>query len=156
MLWKYTLAAVLLLGFLTFLKFVQDSPIRSWKAVFLTALPLVVVLSLWIKWAYPPSPPPQPKTERVEINRAELERTLRRIEGVDRATIQSNRIELNFGVERSIDEVKRLARNTAGNASFFLKIGETRHLTVLISVLGRKRYEMQYNPNAGVLSETTF
>src|SRR5688500_9786721 len=109
MFWKYTLAAVLLLGVLTFLKFVQDSPIRTWKAVFVTALPLVVIVSLWIKWAYPPPPPPQPKMERVEINRAELERTLRRIEGVDRATIQSNRIELNFGVERSTDQIKKLA-----------------------------------------------
>ncbi len=154
--WKYTIAVLVIFGLLAFLKHVEDSPVRSWKGVFFTAIPLILIVCFWINWAYPPPPPPQARTERAEINRAEMVRTLRRIDGVDRASIDGPLVQVNFSQEKPLEELKRIARHSGGATAHFLKVGDSHRITFRISVRGYDRYEMEYDTQQGVVSEKTF
>src|SRR4051812_45344318 len=99
MLLKYSLVFLAVFGVLTFLKFVENSPVRSWKTVIFTALPLGFVICYYVSCVTPQPPPPKPETQKISAYRAELERTIRRIEGVDQASIHGTRIDMNFAAE---------------------------------------------------------
>ena len=156
MIWKYIIACLVLFGLLAFLKHVEGSPIRSWKGVFLVGIPVSLLVCFWLNWAYPSAPPPQSQTERAEINKAEMLRTLRRIEGVDRASIDGPFVMLNFSREKSLDELKQIARTSGSTAAHFLKVGETNRIFFHITVRGQRRYEMEYVTGQGIISEKTF
>lgn len=67
---KYAVACLLVCAVLVLLKFLEGSPIRSWKAVILTAIPLSFAACWYLSWAFPAPPPPQPRAERVAANKA--------------------------------------------------------------------------------------
>jgi hypothetical protein len=156
MILKYSLACLVIVGILAFLKFCEGSPIRSWKAVFFTAIPLGFITCYYISCAFPPPPPPATHAEKSSAYRAELERTFRRIAGVDRATFDGSIVQMNFAEDKPLSELKSIARQTGGTAAHFLKAGEGKRVTVHITVRGRKRYEMEYEANRGVVFEESY
>lgn len=156
MIWKYSLACLAIFGLLAFLKHVEDSPIRSWRGVFLTAIPFALIVCFWLKWAYPPPPPPQAPPERSDINKAEMIRTLRRIDGVDRATIDGSLVQVNFSKDKPLNELKQIARHSGSATAHFLDVGKGNRITYRISIQGRDRYEMEYDTEKGVVSENEF
>ncbi len=156
MFWKYSAACLIIFALLAFLKFVEDSPIRSWKTVFFTTISLSFIVCYYISCAFPPPPPPQPRNAKVASNRAELERTFRRIAGVDRASINGSEIEINFAEDKPIAELKSIAQQTGGTAAYFLQLNGTNHITMHISVRGQKRYRMEYETGRGVVDEQEF
>src|SRR5687768_8343435 len=130
MILKFTAACLIIFAILAFLKFVEDSPIRSWKAVFLTGIPLSFIVCYWVNCAYPPPPPLAPKSEKISAYRAELQRTFRRIEGVTSASINGSIIEINFGEDKSIEKLKQIARQSAGVAAHFLKSDKVNRMVI--------------------------
>jgi hypothetical protein len=153
---KYALVCVAVVGILALLKCVEGSPLRSWKSVFLLAAPLSFLVCYYISCAFPPPPLPQPRSAKVVLNKGELERTFRRIEGVDRASIDGPVIRLNFTQDKPLAEFKSIARRTGGTAAHFLKLNETNRVVVLISIGGRSRYALVYDTATGVVDETSF
>jgi hypothetical protein len=151
----YAAICLAVFAVLTFLKFCEDSPIRSWKSVLFTGVPLAFIVCYYVSCAFP-TPPPQARAEKVAANKAELERTFRRIEGVSHARIDEPVIELNFAYDKPLQELKQIARQTGGTAAHFLKLDKTNQITVRISIRGRNRYEMEYDTERGVISEHEF
>lgn len=156
MILKFVLVCLVVFAFLTFLKFVEDSPVRSWKTVFFTGIPLAFITCYYVNCAFPGPPPSQPRSERVNINRAELERTIRRIEGVDRASINGMAIEMNFREPKPITELKQVGQHIAGAAAYFLQNGKTNRITIRMTVRGQDRYELEYDAKRGVINEQEF
>ena len=156
MIWKYTVAYLAIFGLLAFLKHVEDSPVRSWKGVFLFGIPLSIIVCFWLNWAAPAPPPPETRLERVAVNKAEMIRTLRRIDGVDRASIDGPLVLLNFSKDKPLEELKKIARNSAAATAHFLEVGNSNRMTFRISVHGHDRYEMEYDTREGFVSEKTF
>jgi hypothetical protein len=73
---------------------------------------------------------------------------------VDQASIEGSTIKMNFTDDKPLAELKRIARETGGTASFFLKTNkDSIKITVLMSIRGRDRYEMDYESNRGVTDE---
>lgn len=156
MILKFTAACLIVLAILSLLKFVQDSPIRTWKAVFLIGIPLSVIVCYWVTCAFPPPPPPAPKSEKVSAYKAELERTFRRIEGVKDAKINGQTIEIEFGQDQPIEKLKEIAHQTGGTAAHFLATSKTNRIIIYMRVRGSDRYRMEYDTSAGVVSEKTY
>jgi hypothetical protein len=156
MILKFIAVCVIIYAILIALKFVEDSPIRSWKAVIFVGIPLCVIGCFCVQRVFPPPPPPQPRTERVSINKAELERTIRRIEGVDRAKIDGNILEINFAQPTPMEHLKEKARWVGGAAGYFLQNGRTNHVTVRMSVQGRIRYRLEYEAGKGMVDEEEY
>ena len=153
---KYTAACAIVIAIVVFLRFVEDSPINSWKRVVLTSLLLAGAVCYWISWSFPPGPPPLPRQTKADRNRAELLRTFRRIGGVDRAEINGSVILLNFIQPKSLNEFKSIAMSTGATAAHFMQVGNSNHITVQITVNGRNRYEMEYDTARGVVNEREF
>ena len=61
---KYTLAILVTVAVLVFLKCCEGSPFRSWKSVFLTGLPLGLLAGYYFNHAFPQKPPPVPQVQR--------------------------------------------------------------------------------------------
>lgn len=100
------------------------------------------------------SRPPLPQVEKAAVYRAELERTWRRVAGVDSVNIVGSTVRVNFADYKPLPEVKNFARQFAGNASYFLKTNnQPIPVKVRISVRGQDRYEMDYDPRKGVVEE---
>ena len=156
MILKFTVACVFVFAILAFLKFVEDSPIHSWKAVFLTGIPLSIIVCFWVKYSFPPPPPPAPKIQKVAAYEAELERTFRRIEGVGNASINGSVIEIDFREEKPIEKLKEIAQRTSGTAAHFLRLSKTNRMTIYIKVHGHYRYQMEYSTTHGIVSETIY
>ena len=156
MVWKYTAACLVIFAVAALLKFVQDSPIRSWKTVFLTAIPLSFIVCYYLSCAFPGPPPPQPRKTRAAINQAELERTFRHIGGVDRASINGSLIEINFSDDKPISEIKEIAQHAGGAAAYFLRLDKTNRVTIRMSVRGQNRYQVDYETGRGLINEQEF
>jgi len=156
MILKYSLACLVIVAILAFLKFSEGSPIRSWKTVCFTAIPLGFITCYYISCAFPPPPPRATQSEKGSAYRAELERTFRRIAGVDRASFHGSVVEMNFAEDKPLDELKSIARQTGGTAAHFLKDGKSNLVKVHITVRGRKRYEMEYDTKLGVVFEASY
>src|ERR1035438_8567355 len=84
---KYLAAFLVTFVVLVFLKFCEGSPFRSWKSVVLTGIPLGFLAGYYLNHALLHKPPPLPQAEKAAVYRAELERTWRRIAGVDSVNI---------------------------------------------------------------------
>jgi hypothetical protein len=151
---KYLAALLVSFAVLVFLKFCEGSPVRSWKAVLLTGLPLGLLAGYYFNHAFPKPAPPVPQVEKAFAYRAEMERAWRRIAGVDGVRISGTIVQINFADYKPLPEVKDLARQFAGSAAFFLKTNnQPVHVKVRISLRGRDRYELDYESNRGVLEE---
>jgi len=150
---RYAIACILVLGFLTLLRFLDGSPIRSWKAVFLTGLPLAFVVCYYLSCAFPPPPSPQPRAVKVELNKAELERTIRRIEGVRWGQIDRGIIQMDFSVEKSRDQLKQIALSVGITTAQFMRMSDTNRVMVVMTINGRNRYAVVYDTHAGIIDE---
>ena|GEM_PF-4049815 len=153
---EYIAACAIIFAFLIFLKFVQDSPVRSWKAAFITAILLSVAVCYYLKWFFPAPPPSLPRSQKVIAYAAELQRTFRHIEGVDQASIVVSTIKINFAVEKSLDELKRIAMHCGYTAASFLRDKKDFKITVHLTVRGDDRYQVVIPADGGAIEEQTF
>src|SRR5436309_2755994 len=92
----YIISFLVVFGFLTFIKYCEGTPVRSWLAVFLVAIPLSLLSGYYCNHAFPQKPAPLPQSVKAASYRLELERTVRRIQGVDQASIEGSTIKMNF------------------------------------------------------------
>ncbi|WP_040550632.1 hypothetical protein [Pedosphaera parvula] len=150
----YIIAFAIIFAVLIGLRFLDGSPVRSWKMVFLIGIPLSLFFGYYYNRALPEKPAALPQSTKAANYRLELERTCRRIAGVQSAVIEGNTILMDFAEDKPVAEFKRLAQETGGTASYFLKTNkDSIKITVHISVKGRDRYEMNYESNRGVTDE---
>ena len=154
---KYLAALVVTFAALVFLKFCDGSPFRSWKAVLLTGVPVGLLAGYYLNHAFPQEPPSVPQVQKASAYRAEMERAWRKIAGVEGVNIVGTTVQINFADYKPMSVVKDFARQAAGNASFFLKTNnQPIRVKVRISVRGRDCYELDYDPNKGVVDEQEF
>ena len=118
---KYAVAMLVTVAVLVFLKFCEGTPFRSWKAVFLTGIPLGLLAGYYFNHAFRPKPPPAPQAQKASAYRAEMERAWRRIAGVDDVQIVGTTVQISFAGYKPLPAVKDFAREVAGNASYFLR-----------------------------------
>jgi hypothetical protein len=151
---KYLAAFLVTFVVLVFLKFCEGSPFRSWKSVILTGIPLGFLAGYYPNHALLHKPPPLPQVEKAAVYRAELERTWRRVAGVDSVNIVGSTVQVNLADYKPLQELRDFARQLAGNAAYFLKTNnQPVQVKVRISVRGKDRYEMDYDPRKGVVDE---
>jgi hypothetical protein len=142
---------------LVLLKFVEDSPIRSWKAVVLTAIPLAGVICYYASCAFPPPPPPTPEKKKINNYRAEMERTMRHAPGVRSARIDGSQIYMDFATELPIAQLRSLGLEYGTTAAYFMSPhGSNLTVTIHLSVINRERLEIHYSSAKGTISERTF
>ena len=142
---------------LIFLLFCEGSPIRSWKSVVLVGLPLAIAIGWYFTHAFPGKPAPLPQSAKASAYRLELERTYRRIAGVDHADFKGTNVDLNFSQDKPIAEIKKIALTTGGSASWFLKTNQNSvTITVHVTVQGRDRYDLTYDTAKGLIDEHEF
>ena len=154
---QYLAALLVIFAVLVFLKFCEGSPFRSWKSVILTGLPVALLSGYYLNHAFPHKPPPVPQVQKASAYRAEMERAWRRIAGVDGVNIVGTTVQINLADYKPLPDVKALARQAAGNASYFLKTNnQPIRVKVKISVRGKDRYELDYEPARGVVDEQEF
>ena len=154
---QYLAALLVIFAVLVFLKFCEGSPFRSWKSVILTGLPVGLLAGYYLNHAFPQKPPPVPQVQKASAYRAEMERAWRRIAEVDGINIVGTTVQVNFADYKALPDVKAFARQAAGNASFFLKTNNRPiRVKVKISVRGKDRYELDYEPKKGVVDEQEF
>jgi hypothetical protein len=149
----YVIACLLVLGSLTLLRFTEGSPIRSWKAVFLTGLPLAFVVCYYRSCAFPPLPPPQSRSEKVALNKAELERTIRRVQGVRWGRIDEGIIQMDFSEEKSREQLKQIALSVGVTTAHFMRTWETNRVMVIMTINGGNRYAAVYDTRLGIIEE---
>ena len=153
----YIATFLLTFAVLIFLKFCEGSPFRSWKSVVLTGIPLALLAGYYFNHAFPRKAAPLPQAEKASAYKMELERTWRRIAGVDGISIEGRTVQIDFADYKPISDLKQLARQFAGNAAYFLKTNnQPVRVTVKISLRGKPRYEMEYQSDKGVLDEQEF
>jgi hypothetical protein len=151
---KYVLAFLVTFAVLVFLRFCEGTPFRTWKSVFLTAIPLALLAGYYFNHAPLKKPAPLPQSQKADAYRAELERTCRRIAGVDRASIEGTTVLMNFADYKPLPELKQIAREVGGTASWFLRTNNQRiAVKVRISIQGKDRYEIELHPDRGVVDE---
>ena len=150
---KFALACVLVFAILGFLRCCEGSPVRTWKAVFISGTLLCIAVCYYLNWAYPPPPPLPPRAEKVALNKAELERTFRHIAGVHAASIEGSVVRLDFREDKPMAELRRIALSTCGTAAHFLGLHETNRMSVFITVNGRQRIALVYDTRQGVMEE---
>lgn len=139
------------------LKFVQDSPVRSWKTVVIGGVVLGLAAGYYANHAFPKKAPPAPAAQKVEAYRAELERTFRRINGVDAATVEGTNIFIDFGQDKTSDELKQIAMQCGGSAAYFFQTGSgDSGIEIHLTVKGQDRYEMNFSTRHGVTSEKAY
>jgi hypothetical protein len=154
---RYAAALLVVLAVLVFLKYCDGTPFRTWKSVFLTGVPLGLMAGYYFSCALPAQPPPLPQTQKAAAYRAELERDFRRIAGVADASIVGTTVQMNFDHDQPLTELKRIAVQAGGATAHFLKTNsQGSRITVHISVHGRDRYELEYEPGRGVTDERTY
>jgi len=154
---RYLAAVLVTVAVLVFLKFCEGSPFRSWKSVVLTGLPIGLLAGYYFNHAFPQKPLTTPQVQKADAYRAEMERAWRRIAGVDGVIIVGTTVQIDFTDYKPLPAVKDFARQAAGNASYFLKTNsQPIRVKVRISVRGKDRYELDYEPNKGVVDEQEF
>lgn len=142
---------------LIFLRFCEGSPFRTWKAVVLLGIPLALLAGYYFNHAFPAKAPPKPQVEKASAYRAELERTCRRIAGVRSARIDGTTVEMDFSESKPLSELKRIAGEVGGTASYFLRTNAGPiAVKIKISVAGQDRYQAEYLPGRGVWNEQEF
>lgn len=147
-----TFAAVF--AVLIFLKFCEGSPIRSWPVVILVGLPLAALLGWYFNHAFAPKGKVVSQSAKAAAYQEELERTFRRIDGVDDASFKGTTIEMNFRADKPTAELRKIALQSGGSASWFLKTNANSvKITVHMTVQGRDRYEMTYDSAKGMTDE---
>ena len=151
---KFTLACLLVFAVLIFLRYCEGSPIRTWKSVVIAGVLFSIVVCYYVRWAFPSPPPPQPREEKIALNKAELERTFRRIAGVRAASIEGSVVRLDFAEDKPVSEFRHIAQSTGATATHFLSPHNTNRMVVFITVNGRQRYSLAYDTQRGVLDET--
>jgi hypothetical protein len=150
----YIISFVAVLAALVFLRFCEGSPIRTWRAVFLIGLPLAALVGWYFNLALPQKGKPLPQSTKAAAYQKELERTFRRIDGVDSASFTNTTIEMNFRQDKPIAELRKIALQSGGSASWFLKTNQNSvKITVHMTVQGRDRYEMTLDSAKGVTDE---
>src|SRR5580704_14504363 len=92
---------------LVLLKFCEGSPVRTWKSVILVGIVLGMALGWYFHHALPAKAAPLPQSAKADAYRQELERTFRRVDGVDSASFVGTNIELNFIHDKSTAELKK-------------------------------------------------
>ncbi len=139
---------------LIFLKFCEGSPIRSWLAVVLVGVPLAVLCGWYFNHALPQKAKPLPQSVKAAAYQQELERTFRRIDGVRDASFKGTTIEMDFAQDKPTADLRKIALQSGGSASWFLKTNkDSVKITVHMTVQGRDRYEMTYDPAKGTTDE---
>jgi hypothetical protein len=151
---KFALICLLLFAVLSFLRFCEGSPIRTWKAVAIAGVFLSFVAWHYLRWAFPAPPPPPPREEKIALNKAELERTFRRIAGVRAATIEVPVVRLDFSTDKTVSEFRHIAQSAGATAAHFLSLHNTNRIVVFITVNGHQRYSLAYDTQRGVVDET--
>lgn len=141
---KYALIILAVLAFFSLLRFVEGSPVRSWKTVLGLTLPISALICFYSYKVFAPVPP-APQAQKVSAYRAELERNFRRIAGVSEARIAGTNIYINFAVEKPLAEIKQIALSTCATAASFLKMDRGNTMTIHMTVRGYQRYEMSYD-----------
>jgi hypothetical protein len=142
---------------LVLLKFCEGSPVRTWKSVILVGIVLGMALGWYFHHALPAKAAPLPQSAKADAYRQELERTFRRVDGVDSASFAGNKIEMNFSQDKPNSELKRIAVQTAGSATWFLKTNNGPvQVTIHITVQGRDRLQMTLDSAKGVTDEQEF
>jgi hypothetical protein len=153
----YLATFAVIFAILIFLRFCEGSPIRTWKSVVLVGIPLAFALGWYLNHAFPKKAAPLPQSAKADAYRQELERTFQRIAGVDSASFVGNTIEMNFSQDKPISELKRIATETAGTATWFLKTNNNPvQVTIHITVQGRDRLQMTLDTAKGVTDEQEF
>ncbi len=150
---RYVVTCILALIVLTLLRLVEGSPIRSWKAVLLTGCPLAFIACYYLSCAFPSPPPPQPRAQKVNLNKAELERTIRRIEDVRWGQIDQGIIQMDFAREKTREQLKRIALSVGATTAYFMQTCETNRVMVIMTINGRNRYAVVYDTRLGVIAE---
>lgn len=142
---------------LIFLKFCEGSPVRSWKSVLLVGIPLAFVLGWYFNHAFPKKAAPLAQSAKADAYRQELERTFQRIDGVDRASFVGTNIEMDFSQDKPTSELKKIAAQTAGSATWFLKTNNRPvQISIHITVQGRDRLQMTLDTAKGITDEQEF
>ena len=151
---KYMASFLVAFAVLIFLKFCEGTPFRTWKSVIFTGIPLGLLAGYYFNHAPLPRPVPLPQSPKAAAYRSELERTCRRIAGVDRASIVGTTVEMNCADYKPLPELKSIAREVGGTASYFLRTNDKPiAVKVRISVRGKDRYELELQPGKGVVDE---
>src|SRR6185437_13017289 len=145
------------IALLSVLKLFEGSPVRSWKAVVLIGLLLSGAAGWYFTHAMPAKAVPVPHAQKASAYRAELERTYRRIAGVDSASIEGSVVRINFAEDKPLPELKRIALECGGTAAYFLRTDDKNaKLTIHLTVRGADRYEMDFDPSGRVANETVY
>ena len=152
----FALISLIVFAILVFLKFCEDSPVRSWRMVVIAGVFLSLTISYYFNHAFPKPGPRQSPAERIAVNRAELQRDFRHMAGVKAVRIDDRRIEFDLAGNQPANELKSFALQAAGTAAYFLQANKTNPVVVLVSVNGRNRYALTYAPGAGIVDETTY
>jgi hypothetical protein len=142
---------------LIFLKFVEGSPVRSWRVVALAGVVLGAATGYYFNHAFPAKAAPAPASQKVDAYRAELERTFRRIDGVDSASIKGSEVRINFATDKPLPEIKQIALHCAATAAYFFRTDKSNSKAAIhITVRGQDRYEMEFDTNGGVKNEQVY
>jgi hypothetical protein len=154
---KYIAAFLVIFAVLVFLKFCEGSPFRTWKSILLIGLPIGFLTGYYLNHAFLPKPPPAPQAQKASAYGMEMARDWRRIPGVSGVDISGNTVRIDFADFKPMPEVKSFAHMVAGSASYFLRTNnQPIHVKVKITQQGKDRYEMDYEPNKGVVDEQEF
>jgi hypothetical protein len=154
---KCAASFVVTFAVLSFLKFCEGTPFRTWKSVFLTGMPLALLAGFYFNHAFLPKPAPAPQAQKASAYAMEMARDWRRIPGVSAVNISGTTVQVDFAGFKPMPEVKSFARMVAGSASFFLRTNnQAIRIKVRITQQGKDRYETDYEPNKGVVEEQEF
>ncbi|MDB6028741.1 MAG: hypothetical protein JWM68_4964 [Verrucomicrobiales bacterium] len=154
---KYSLICLGTLVVLTFLKFVEESPVRSWKMVFFTAIPLAAIICYYVSCAFPPPLPPAPEKKKIENYRAQMELYVRHIAGVRSASINGSRMDIDLDSEYPLQRMRQIALSSGSTAAQFMKpSGSNLTMTIHVTAIKRDRLEIEYDTKRGIVREQTF
>ena len=102
----FALISLIVFAILVFLKFCEDSPVRSWRMVVIAGVFLSLTISYYFNHAFPKPAPRQSPAERIAVNRAELQRDFRHMAGVKAVRIDDRRIEFDLAGNQPANELK--------------------------------------------------
>ena len=153
----YLIALPVCLALLAVVKLLEGSPIRSWKVALPTGALLGLAVGYYFNHALPPKAVPLAQVQKASAYKAELERTFRRVDGVESASIEGSLVTMDFGADKPLAELKTIAARCGATAAYFLQTDKKgNQVTVHITVRGRDRYEMEFNTQGGVSNEKVF
>jgi hypothetical protein len=138
---KYVIGTAVVFAVLIFLRFVEDSPVRTWPRAIVSAVCLSFVVCVYLHWAFPKPLPPAPVAEKVENYRAALERAFRHIAGVDSASLKDSVLRINFTVEKSPQELRQIALETGEPVIWLTGTSKTFQVKIVMSVRGEERFK---------------